>query len=105
MKPNKILGIQGFFLLPDDFNGSYIDALRLLADYHEKEGLSNPQREVSDGNSEATWKDMWTIFLDHITKDKGRSAMTLSVSKLSKDKIKMEKMIDFKKEKLPDENN
>ena len=98
MKPNKVLGIQGFFSLPDNFDGTYPDALRELANYHEKEGVSNPNREVEEGSVDLTWKDLWKMFLKLISQDKGKSNMLISISQLSEKENQWTKLIDFKKE-------
>lgn len=58
----KILGVSGYFELPDDFNGTFSDALRLIADYHDNEGIENPNRErVPESNLHP--KKLWEEFL------------------------------------------
>lgn len=50
MKSNKILRIgEGYFNLPDDFEGSLGDALMLLAEYTlEREATKNTIKETRD---------------------------------------------------------
>lgn len=38
---------ETYFKLPDDFNGTYSDALRLLADYHDSDTAKH-RREIVD---------------------------------------------------------
>lgn len=71
------------------------DALRCLADYHENEGLKNKYRTVEEGNDDCSWKDSWFKFVDHIKKDEGRSAMSVSVTQLNHETKCHDKLINF----------
>lgn len=72
----KALGLNGYFKLPDDFNGTLSDGLRLLADYHESKEARN-KKQVSDVNPE----NYWAEFLKDI-KAGNRVTMGISISEL-----------------------
>jgi hypothetical protein len=55
--PQKILALNGFLALPDDFIGTVPDALRWFADYFEK----HPTWNESDNTNK---QDTWNTFLD-----------------------------------------
>lgn len=72
----KVLGLRGYFKLPNDFDGGLSDALRLLADYHDRPETKK-RKEVSDGNAD----DYWAEFLNDI-KNGNRVTMGISISEL-----------------------
>jgi len=58
----KFLSLTGYFKLPDDFTGTVSEALRMLADYHDNEGLSNPARIVEDASDPSPEQQkIWTV--------------------------------------------
>jgi len=72
-----------FFKLPDDFDGSFADALRLFADYHESVQPADRTKVPSD-LSEAQQeerKKRWQLFLDAVAQGK-RVAGQMSVSRV-----------------------
>lgn len=56
----KVLSLNGYFHLPDDFNGTLPDAIRLLADYHESKE-ARKQRIVGP-DTMGVPPDLWSRF-------------------------------------------
>ena len=55
-----------FFSLPDDFNGTYSDALRIMADYLESPAPDlgkNPETDFKETN-----EDPWKSYLETVHK-------------------------------------
>ncbi len=44
--PMKVFSVAGYFLLPADFKGTYSDALRAMADYHDYVAKNKLPRKV-----------------------------------------------------------
>lgn len=66
-----------YFSLPDDFDGGFSDALRLLADYHDsvagtsKQKIGEPQDTPSGISAQEYEKEIWEKFWDVVqTSDK-----------------------------------
>lgn len=75
----KYLGVHYlFFQLPDGFEGGFSDALRALADYHDKV-KDTPLQEISPVSAEFDamtvkegWQAIWHDFCDLIRADPSR---------------------------------
>jgi len=57
-----------YFLLPEDFEGSFTDALRLTADHFEK---------IKAKKNDITIEKMWGSFLEDIPEKKLQAAMNI----------------------------
>lgn len=57
----KILQIAGYFLLPDDFNGTNEDALDLLVEYRKNKGYTG--NKTGQIRPDATFDNMWETFI------------------------------------------
>lgn len=63
----KVLGLNTYFLLPNNFDGKLSDALRLMADYYDEVGKNNPKRIVEPTehvNKSYIWNDFLKIIKD-----------------------------------------
>lgn len=75
----KYLGVHYlFFQLPDGFEGGFSDALRALADYHDKV-KNTPLQEISPVSAKFDamtvkegWQAMWHEFCDLLREDPAR---------------------------------
>jgi|SRR5208283_2799184 len=86
----KVLELSGFFRLPDDFYGTVSDAIRLLADYHESDGPSNPTRKCSHEDAPRTRKNAWEEFWKYaVTRNDGKVVMDIGISRFDTDTKKM----------------
>ena len=74
----RVLEVDGFFRLPDDWEGTFADALRLLADYHE--GPGKERRELRPPKT--TRDDAWDKFLAS-TKESFRVYMGIGLCEVS----------------------
>jgi len=61
----KVLSLNGYFLLPDNFIGDISDALRVLADYHESP-QAEKQRLTKEAANKTTDGDIWKGFIKGI---------------------------------------
>lgn len=82
----KVLYINGFFKLPDNFEGEFADALRVLADYHE-DSKRPAIEDVPDvmPSTERTYVEAWKVFLEFVKKSKGRLFAVVSLSQVNDD--------------------
>ena len=69
----KVLSIHHlFFKLPDDFEGGFVEGLRVMADYHEKPEVLQRQRREPPVDSSMSWQQaldkIWHFFLDEVKK-------------------------------------
>lgn len=63
----KVLALCGYFLLPDDFNGSYLDALKEYVKYRESNKLPvTPLIDSSTIFGEERMSEYWQEFLEII---------------------------------------
>jgi len=62
----KVLYVNGCFLLPDDFNGTEVDAIKLLAEryykaYSEQLQKSPEERQLQERIPDKTWKEFLEV--------------------------------------------
>lgn len=68
--PKKILGVHGFFALPDDFDGDLNDALEALVAYRRSGGAQIGQNEGKlDIRELPTVPEVWQLFLEAYEKE------------------------------------
>ena len=86
------------FLLPNDFNGRFSDALRLLADYHD-EVKNTPKQKIECSvnvskniSLEDAYNKAWNDFWKHIDENRKFSGCVM-ISELTNNK--MNEMPDF----------
>jgi len=62
----KYLFCHAVFELPDDFEGTFFDALHEMERYHFEEGVKNPNRSESEPSKKAweTEREQWSEFWD-----------------------------------------
>lgn len=83
----KVFGFNGYFLLPDDFEGNYNDALEELLKYRRMDNIV-----VKEGlDDRTTQEDIWNKFLEIILQDK----KTLGGYSLTKHNKETNTMEDF----------
>lgn len=85
----KCIGMNAYFKLPEDFEGSLPDAIRLLADYLDDE--SKPFQEPGFEHNEITREANKFIFKEFFDSKAGFVGFA-DLSKLSKDGKTMEQM-------------
>ena len=59
----KIFGIQGFYRLPDDFEGGVSEALRALADWLDSPKPTNDHVEPWPPKATEAWKEIYHRFV------------------------------------------
>lgn len=69
----KVLSLRAHFKLPDNFDGSFGDALRELADYHDSTGRKKEGRTTGhemESKETETWNEaadaLWKSFMEAI---------------------------------------
>lgn len=99
----KVLSIQNlFFKLPDDFDGGLVEALRILADYHEgilkfksELPIEDRRRCVMEENiKEYDYDKVWYFFLEGLENQK-MLASTLAISEYDSETNEMKLMKGF----------
>lgn len=91
----KVLALNGYFLLPDSFKGSYEDAIREYLKYRKACGYGpNPRKKnVMKGTDKLTQNQLWARFLK-ITKKGKRFCGTMNVAEFKAGKwVKLYKAI------------
>ncbi len=56
----KVLHLHGYFLLPNDFNGSVEDAVKLYFQYRKETPVEQPEMDLVSGDY------LWEEFLDGV---------------------------------------
>lgn len=95
----KVLGMHGFFELPDDFQGDLPQALRLFADYWEEAEKNGTHKTIDntgdnkiDINGAGAHKSIWLKFLDALKRER-KFYGWFSIAKKHKDK---KQLIEFR---------
>ena len=61
----RVLEVNGFFRLPDGWSGTFSDALRVLAEYHEGDDRKDTEL-TGNGDTERDRTSKWDSFLESI---------------------------------------
>jgi hypothetical protein len=86
----KVLSLYGYFLLPDDFDGTREDALDLFVEYRKTKGYSGNKTGKLLNDDEAL--DVWSSFLQATETGEYKWTGDINVSQLIDGK--MERIID-----------
>ena len=80
----KVLHLNLYYQLPDDFEGTYEDAILSYLEYRKQKGLSpnSPIVEETDENFDDP-EVHWNVFWDAIHTTVYKSALSYSLSKLN----------------------
>ena len=84
----KVLGISGYFLLPEDFNGDYTDALQEYVNYRKERAELRKQGKLDESIEIEMLdhsKDLWEDFLDNINSSDRKFTGEVSVSEFKDD--------------------
>lgn len=88
----KVLGLQGYFLLSDEFEGDFADAIQQMADYHRTVGMHRPDRKVTDGDINISNQEIWREFWGMVHSGTRRLSMQVSISEYDPETKQMHKL-------------
>lgn len=85
-----------FFHLPDDFEGGISDALRLMADYHDKaKGTGKQEVGGSVQSQREKFVEEWYAFLQSVLEKNKKLHGGFSISEFDEENNKMERMDEY----------